>query len=141
MPDSTSGRLRLFTPPRRNRPKPQPGPVARLEPRRSVPGPAVQRIHNGSCKAARSGAKDFETRWKGGLEQAAATVGDTGRGIEAYEELEELMGRIISYAGLTYFTDSADPAKAKFYGDVQSAITDISAHLLFFALELNRIDD
>jgi oligoendopeptidase F len=30
--------------------------------------------------------------------------------IEAYEKLEELMGRIISYAGLAYFTNTSDPA-------------------------------
>jgi oligoendopeptidase F len=106
------------------------------------PGPQSNEFTT-DLAAARSGAKDFETRWKGGLEQAAETAGGSGLGaaIEAYEQLEELMGRIISYAGLNYFTDSSDPANAKFYGDVQSAITDISAHLLFFALELNRIDD
>lgn len=93
--------------------------------------------------AAQSGAEAFESRWKGRIAEAAAAEGDEGLGaaIEAYETLEELMGRIISYAGLTYFTDTSDPAAAKFYGDVQSAITDSSAHLLFFALELNRIDD
>src|SRR5690606_34757415 len=49
--------------------------------------------------------------------------------------------RIGSFAGLTYFSDTSDPANGKFYGDVQSKLTDLSAHLLFFALELNRIDD
>ncbi|MDF1607897.1 M3 family oligoendopeptidase [Hoeflea sp. YIM 152468] len=93
--------------------------------------------------AAQSEAEAFESRWKGRIAEAAAAEGDEGLGaaIEAYEKLEELMGRIISYAGLAYFTDTSDPAAAKFYGDVQSAITDSSAHLLFFALELNRIDD
>jgi oligoendopeptidase F len=93
--------------------------------------------------AARTGAETFETRWKGRIAEAAGSSGDDGLGaaIEAYEKLEELMGRIISYAGLAYFTNTSDPAIAKFYGDVQSAMTDTSAHLLFFALELNRIDD
>jgi len=93
--------------------------------------------------AARSGAEAFEARWKGRISEAAKADGDAGLGaaIEAYEKLEELMGRIISYAGLAYFTDTSNPTTAKFYGDVQSAMTDTSAHLLFFALELNRIDD
>ena len=92
---------------------------------------------------ARSRAEQFEARWKGRIEEAAKASGDEGLGaaIEAYEKLEELMGRIISYAGLAYFTDTSDTQIAKFYGDVQSAMTDTSAHLLFFALELNRIDD
>ncbi|MDZ7602118.1 MAG: M3 family oligoendopeptidase [Hoeflea sp.] len=92
---------------------------------------------------ARNRAEQFEARWKGRIQEAAMATGDDGLGaaIEAFEELEELMGRIISYAGLAYFTDTSDTKIAKFYGDVQSAMTDTSAHLLFFALELNRIDD
>jgi oligoendopeptidase F len=35
----------------------------------------------------------------------------------------------------------ADPVHAKFHGDVQERITASSSHLLFFALELNKIDD
>ncbi|WP_163362696.1 M3 family oligoendopeptidase, partial [Escherichia coli] len=33
------------------------------------------------------------------------------------------------------------PVRAKFYGDIQEKITAISSHLLFFTLELNRVDD
>jgi oligoendopeptidase F len=106
------------------------------------PGPESAEFKS-DLAAARAGAQAFEARWKGKIAEAAANTGDDGLGavIEAYEKLEELMGRIISYAGLAYFTNTSDPAIAKFYGDVQSAMTDISAHLLFFALELNRIDD
>ncbi|WP_419908704.1 hypothetical protein [Hoeflea sp.] len=85
----------------------------------------------------------FEKRWKGGLETAAHTDGDEGLGtaLRQFEALEELMGRIVSYAGLTYFSDTTDPARAKFYGDIQTKITDVGSRLLFFPLELNRIED
>ena len=46
----------------------------------------------------------------------------------------------MSYAGLVYTGDTTDPVKAKFYGDAQGKITDASTHVLFFTLELNRID-
>ena len=46
-----------------------------------------------------------------------------------------------SYAGLIHAGDSVDPAITKFYGDVSERITAASVHLLFFALELNRVDD
>jgi oligoendopeptidase F len=52
-----------------------------------------------------------------------------------------LLGRLISFASLVYVGDTTDPARAKFYGDVQEKITAASLHLLFFTLELNRIDD
>ena len=37
--------------------------------------------------------------------------------------------------------DTSDPARAKFYGDAQESVTALSGDLLFFELELNRIDD
>ena len=85
----------------------------------------------------------FESEWKGKLEDAARNPasGDLGRALRAYEAIEELMGRIGSYAGLLYAGDTSNPAYAKFYGDVQQKLTDASAHILFFTLELNRIDD
>jgi oligoendopeptidase F len=61
--------------------------------------------------------------------------------VRSYEALEDLMGRLVSYAGLVYAGDTTDPQRAKFYGDVQERITAASVHLLFFTLELNRIDD
>lgn len=61
--------------------------------------------------------------------------------IRRYEALDDLMGRLMSYAGLVYSGDTTDPKRAKFYGDVQEKLTGASSDLLFFALELNRIDD
>ena len=85
----------------------------------------------------------FEARWKGKLAAAATTVGENGlaAALGEMEALEDLLGRIASYAGLTYYSDMTDPANGKFFGDVQAKLTDLSAHLLFFPLELNRIED
>jgi len=86
----------------------------------------------------------FESRFKGRL-AAMAAAGDGGRqlagAVVAYEALDELLGRIASYAGLLHAGDTTDPVRSKFYGDVQEKITAASAHLLFFPLELNRIDE
>lgn len=85
----------------------------------------------------------FEARWKGKLTQAAALSGDEGIGaaVGEFEALEDLMGKIGSFAGLTYFSDTSNPANGKLYGDAQSKLTDMASHLLFFSLEMNRIDD
>jgi oligoendopeptidase F len=58
--------------------------------------------------------------------------------VKQFEELEELMGRIVAYAGLVYAGDTSDPQRAKLYGDIQEKMTDAIAHLLFFTLELNQ---
>ncbi|MDH6233479.1 oligoendopeptidase F [Mesorhizobium soli] len=85
----------------------------------------------------------FETQWKGKLaaEAQKGSEGKLGEALVAYEAIEELIGRIASYAGLVYAGNTADPQRAKLYGDVQEKMTDASAHLLFFALELNLIED
>jgi len=91
---------------------------------------------------ARADAEAFQERWRGRLADAArAEDGDLAGAVASFEALEELLGRIISYAGLVYSGDTSDPARAKFYGDIQSVVTDISSRLLFFPLELNRIED
>ena len=61
--------------------------------------------------------------------------------VKRYEALDDLLGRLISFAGLVYAGNTTDPVRAKFYGDMQERITAASLHLLFFTLELNRIDD
>jgi oligoendopeptidase F len=61
--------------------------------------------------------------------------------VREFEALNDLLGRLISYASLLYAADTSDPARQKFFGDMQEKITTISSKLLFFPLELNRIDD
>ena len=67
--------------------------------------------------------------------------GRLAEAVREFEALNDLLGRIVSYAGLLYAADTSDPARQKFFGDIQEKITTISSHLLFFPLELNRIDD
>ncbi len=47
----------------------------------------------------------------------------------------------MSYAGLVYSGDTTDETRAKFYGDTRERLTNASGDLLFFGLELNRVDD
>src|SRR6186997_655141 len=86
----------------------------------------------------------FEETYKGKL---AGLAGDADAGpklaeaVKRYEAIEDVLGRLISYAGLLYAGNTTDPAIAKFYGDMQERVTATSLHLLFFTLELNRLDD
>jgi oligoendopeptidase F len=63
------------------------------------------------------------------------------KAISEYEKISDLGGRIASYAQLYYVGNTTDSARSKFYGDVNSKITEFSTQLLFFELELNRIED
>jgi oligoendopeptidase F len=86
----------------------------------------------------------FETAYKGKLAELAAAPkagASLGEAVRRYEAIDDLMGRLASYAGLVHAGDTVDPTRTKFYGDVQERLTAASTHLLFFTLELNRIDD
>jgi oligoendopeptidase F len=61
--------------------------------------------------------------------------------IGAYERIEEVLGRVLSYAQLLFAGDSTDPAIGRFSQSMNERVTAISSHLIFFTLELNRIDD
>src|SRR3954469_23438885 len=106
------------------------------------PGMDAPELKRDLDKAA-SDAAAFESRWKGtlGAEAGKGAEGGLGACLAEYEALEELIGRIVSYASLVYAGDTTDPKRGKLYGDIQEKMTDASTHLLFFALELNKVDD
>ncbi len=84
-------------------------------------------------------AKAFAKKYKGKL--AKLSGAELADALKAYEAISDLLGRTGSYAQLHYVGDTTDAARGKFYGDVSAKHTDISTQLLFFELELNRIDD
>ena len=61
--------------------------------------------------------------------------------VERYEELDELTGRLGSFAFLNYARDTSNADSTKFMGDMQDALTSLSTKLIFYSLELNRIED
>jgi oligoendopeptidase F len=86
----------------------------------------------------------FEQVYKGklaALAEGPAAGAALAEAVKRYEALDDLLGRLMSYAGLLHAGDTVDPARAKFYADVQERVTAASTHLLFFTLELNRLDD
>jgi oligoendopeptidase F len=95
-------------------------------------------------KRAAADAASFAASYQGKLAELAKGA-DAGErlyaAVSAYEALQDLMGRILSYASLLYAGDSSDVARAKFYGDAQEQVTALAGELLFFELELNRLDD
>ena len=98
----------------------------------------------GDLRLASDDSKTFSAAYKGKLETLASGTDAGARlfdAVSAYEALQDLMGRLMSYASLLYAGDTSDAARAKFYGDAQEKVTDIAGELLFFELEINRLDE
>jgi oligoendopeptidase F len=89
--------------------------------------------------AADSAARAFAEANAGKL--AAMDGALLAAAIADYERIEERLGRLMSYAQLLFSGDSTDPVIGRFYQTVSERITGISSHLIFFTLELNRLDD
>ena len=84
-------------------------------------------------------AEAFRERYQGRLADLPGAA--LGAAIETYEQLQEQSGRIISYASLVHAGDLADPEIGRFFQTMQERINTVSTTLLFFTLELNRLDD
>ncbi len=80
-------------------------------------------------------AKDYEGK-VAGLDGKAL-----GAAIARFEALTDLMGRLGSYAQLYYAQNMADPERGRFSQNVSEALNDATAKLVFFRLELNKIED
>ncbi|EAQ45655.1 oligoendopeptidase F [Roseobacter sp. MED193] len=57
------------------------------------------------------------------------------------EKINAIAGRVMSYAGLRYYQLTTDAERAKFMSDCQEKITIFTTPLVFFTLEINRIED
>ena len=100
--------------------------------------------YTADMERAATEAAEFARTYRGKLQalvQSEMAPVKLYEAIKRFEALEDVMGRIMSYAGLMYAGDTTDAVRGKFYGDAQEKITTASSDLLFFVLELNRIDD
>jgi oligoendopeptidase F len=101
-------------------------------------------LFTGDMSRADTMCRDFASRWRGKLEgiaQSAQASVELEKAIAEYDGIEDLLGRLMSFADLTYCTDMTNPDLGKFASDTRDRITGMSSELLFFTLELNRIDD
>ena len=61
--------------------------------------------------------------------------------LHRYEKIDTVAGRVMSYTGLRYYQNTTDAARAKALSDAQDRITAFTTPLVFFSLEVNRIED
>ncbi len=61
--------------------------------------------------------------------------------VRADEKITMIAGRIMSFAGLRYYQETTDADRAQFFQNCQERITVGTAPLVFFTLEVNRLDD
>ncbi|MCP1215822.1 M3 family oligoendopeptidase [Acetobacter orientalis] len=101
----------------------------------SMDDPALTR----DLAEAEKNAKAFAARYQGKL--AGLSGAALAAAIAENEAIDEILGKAGSYASLLFAANSSDPAISRFSQSINERLTDISGDLLFFTLEINRIDD
>jgi oligoendopeptidase F len=86
-----------------------------------------------------SACADFAAKYEGKL--AALDAAAMLACIREYEDIDITAGRLMSFAGLRYYQNTTDSERAKFMADAQDRVTEATTPLVFFSLEINRIDD
>ena len=101
-----------------------------MEPRRPLPGHGQPGVRAATSPGPRPSARPSPrptTASSTGSPRSEDAAQALGAAVLRYEALEDLLGRIISYAGLVYSGDTTDPERAKFYGDIQEKLTAASS--------------
>ncbi len=101
-------------------------------------GPRDPRIPEMLAEAEAEAAR-LEESYKGRL--ASLSGEELAALVRFYEELEERLGRVSSYASLLFAADRDDPEIGRFYQDVEERVNAIETRLLFVTLELNKLED
>ncbi len=81
---------------------------------------------------------EFARDYEGRLAELGAD--DMLAAVHRYERIDQVGGRIMSFAGLRYYQETTDAERAAFLSDCQDRITTSTAPLVFFSLEVNRIE-
>ena len=93
----------------------------------------------GDLASAERDAIAFAAAYQGKIDALPGAV--LAQAMHEYERIEEMLGRVMSYAQLRFSADSTDTQAGKFYQTMSERVTNIGTHLLFFTLELNRVDE
>ncbi len=102
------------------------------------PGTGSPRIA-ADLDAAESAAAAFAAAHAGRL--AGLSGAALAAALAEYERIEEVLGRVMSFAQLEFSGDGTNAAIGQFMQSCSERVTAISSHLIFFSLELNRLED
>ena len=84
-------------------------------------------------------SNEFLKKWKGRIKELSAT--DFVNCIEKYQEINESIYKIGTHSSLTFATNMEDPEISRYNSSISDQITEILSSLIFFTLELSKIDD
>ncbi|MEL0090885.1 MAG: M3 family oligoendopeptidase [Rhodospirillales bacterium] len=101
-------------------------------------GPNDPKLHSDLSECA-SRSKAFTKRWKNDLTNISAE--QLRHAIIEYEAIDEILSRVMSFAGLLHAGDLSDPARGQFMQNMSERATEIASSLVFFELGINNLPE
>ncbi|NBT85900.1 MAG: M3 family oligoendopeptidase [Alphaproteobacteria bacterium] len=92
-------------------------------------------------KSSTQQAEAFSKKYSGFFKKDTWTGEDLFEAISFYEKVSETLGRVASFAGLSYYQNLKNEENQRFYQEVQEKLTAIGSYFIFFTLEINTIPD
>ncbi len=102
------------------------------------PAPDSPELENDLAAAGRD-AVAFAGEYQGKV--AGLDGASLGVALGEFERQQERLARALSYAHLTYAGDITNPETGRFFQTIQERVNEVATVLLFFELELRRIEE
>lgn len=81
----------------------------------------------------------FAAAYEGKL--AGLEPDELAQAVISYEQIEERLQKLMSYASLLHAGNVIDPEIVRFYQNIREKVSDITRPMIFFTLELNQLSD
>ncbi len=86
-------------------------------------------------------AEDFREEYKGKVETSQLSPEQFREAMEEYEEIQEKIGKVSSYASLYHAMDTQDPDRGALLQEAKNKQSEVKNKLIFFELEWQELDD
>lgn len=90
---------------------------------------------------AKQMVEDFCKAYQNKFDQDNWQAVELYQAITEYEKILTLLGKLISFSGLSYYGDLKDQIIQQFHQKIQELYTNLNAQMVFFTLNLNQISD
>ncbi|MBM3469051.1 MAG: M3 family oligoendopeptidase [Alphaproteobacteria bacterium] len=108
----------------------------------SIKDPKIQEDLAHAMSLAKNFCQSYEKKFTPNGSLTGSWKGeDLYKALQEYENIDELLGKLISYGYLSFATNVNNPPVLQFFQMIQEQVTNISSNLIFFTLELNQIED
>lgn len=81
----------------------------------------------------------FKKTYSGTIAKASGAT--LAKAMADYEIIQDMLGKLGSYASLQFAKNMQDPKIAQFYQNTNEKLTALSSHILFFTLDINKLSD